>query len=81
MKIHHIKTITPYFYDAKQGKKPFELRKDDRNYVVGDILHHYLFDDGEIKEDNFYQLITYKLSGFVGIDSDYCILGVENITE
>jgi len=81
MKIHHIKTIMPFFYEAKQGRKTFELRKDDRHYQVNDILHHLLFDDGQIQGDSFYQKITYKLTCFDGLTEGYCILGVENIPE
>ena len=37
-KIHELK-ILPYFFVAvKAGSKTFELRKNDRNFKVGDIL-------------------------------------------
>lgn len=36
--IHELKTLEPYFYDVKIGKKDFEVRFNDRNFQVGDIL-------------------------------------------
>jgi ASC-1-like (ASCH) protein len=37
--LHALKTIQPYFNMVKEGKKRFELRKeDDRNYNEGDTV-------------------------------------------
>lgn len=38
MKTHELKLDVKYFDDIKNGKKNFEIRKNDRNYQVGDIL-------------------------------------------
>lgn len=38
MKIHEIKIEQEYFEYVISGKKKFEIRKNDRNYEVGDIL-------------------------------------------
>ena len=38
MKTHELKLDTKYFDDVKSGKKNFEIRKNDRNFKVGDIL-------------------------------------------
>ena len=35
---HHLKTVQPYFGDVKAGNKTFELRKNDRDFKVGDIV-------------------------------------------
>lgn len=35
---HTLKTIAPYFELARLGIKRFEIRKNDRNYAVGDTL-------------------------------------------
>jgi len=37
-KEHKIKTVSPFFEDIESGKKKFEIRKNDRNYQVGDLL-------------------------------------------
>lgn len=36
--IHWLKTDPPYFEEVWQGRKPFEVRYNDRNYQVDDIL-------------------------------------------
>lgn len=44
--IHTLKMVLPYFQSAWDGIKPFEIRKNDRNFKVGDtiILREYLED-------------------------------------
>lgn len=37
-KIHFVKTWTGYFDDVDSGKKTWELRINDRNYQVGDLV-------------------------------------------
>lgn len=38
MKVHYLKTIPKYFREAARGNKPFEVRKNDRYFKVGDIV-------------------------------------------
>lgn len=38
MDIHELKIQPQYFKSVKNNDKPFELRKNDRDYKVGDIL-------------------------------------------
>jgi hypothetical protein len=38
MKIHELKTISSFFECVADGRKPFEIRKNDRNFKVGDVL-------------------------------------------
>lgn len=38
MKIHELKILPQYFKEVEENKKTFELRKDDRDYKVGDVL-------------------------------------------
>ena len=39
--VHHLKCCKPFFDDIWEGKKLFELRKNDRNYGIDDelVLH------------------------------------------
>ncbi|MBN3945059.1 MAG: DUF3850 domain-containing protein [Nostoc sp. NMS7] len=39
MSTHNLKTWMPFYQDVIDGRKTFELRKNDRNYQVGDILN------------------------------------------
>lgn len=38
MRIHVLKTWSPFFEDTRDGHKPWEIRENDRNYAVGDFL-------------------------------------------
>ena len=35
---HQLKTVDPFFTDVWEGRKNFEIRKNDRDFKVGDIL-------------------------------------------
>ena len=37
-KVHELKTLDLFFGDVATGKKPYEIRKDDRGYQLGDKL-------------------------------------------
>ena len=47
MTIHELKTLPEYFLDICTRSKNFELRKNDRNYKVGDCLVLKEFDEIE----------------------------------
>lgn len=36
---HYLKTVNPYFLELESGRKTFEVRFNDRNFKVFDILH------------------------------------------
>ena len=36
--IHELKTLPEYFKEVVSGNKPFEVRKNDRPFKVGDYL-------------------------------------------
>lgn len=38
MKKHHLKTIQPYYDDILKRQKRFEIRKNDRDFKLGDWL-------------------------------------------
>lgn len=81
MKIHHIKTIEPFYTQGKNGTKNFELRYNDRGYEKGDVLHQMQFVDGLITGQSFYQIIKCVLGCYMGLEDGFVILGVENIVE
>lgn len=36
--VHDLECWLPYFYDVQRGVKNFEIRRNDRDYQVGDVL-------------------------------------------
>lgn len=36
--IHELKVLPKFFIDIKNGEKSFELRKDDRDFKVGEFI-------------------------------------------
>lgn len=81
MKLHELKLKTNY-YGALSGIKTFELRKNDRDFQMGDLIHFVDANGKEIDwhEDNLYK-ITYILKNVpeYGLDKEYCILSLEKI--
>lgn len=78
MKIHELKLQQPYFEDVFRNKKKFEVRKNDRNFKVGDRLKLIEFPS----ENPRYVLkdIEYILEGGqYGIEKDYVVLGLKEI--
>lgn len=78
-RIHKIKIWPNFFGDVIYGDKGFEVRKDDREYKVGDVLFlmeydpdHTCFTGRKAKA-----MIVYKLEPGVipGIAEGYCVLG------
>lgn len=79
MKIHNKKLIQPYFDDVWNGRKTFEIRKNDCDYQVGDIIILREFDKKTNKYtgDWIMTKIIYKIDNFVGIEQGYCVLGIK----
>nr|WP_294490620.1 DUF3850 domain-containing protein [uncultured Anaerosporobacter sp.] len=75
--VHEIKIANCYFEDVKQGIKKFELRKNDRDYKVGDKLKMMEFKDGEYTGRMLNAVITFILEDYEGIKEGYCILSID----
>ena len=87
MKLHELKIKHEYLIEVDMGRKTFELRKNDRDYQVGDLIRFI-----DIKQDNkgdcdiyidkdtLYK-ITYVLKDVpqYGLDKDYCILAIKKL--
>jgi hypothetical protein len=82
IKTHRLKTWSKYFWEVVEGNKTFELRKNDRDFKVGDNL---LLEDYDEKKQiySFNTLlvkITYMLDGGnFGLEEGYVILGIKKI--
>jgi ASC-1-like (ASCH) protein len=80
-KVHHLKTWTPYFQDIKSGVKQFEVRKNDRDFQVGDTL---ILDDFDPNTEKYLgqwipKLVTYKLDDVRFVKEGFVILGMQDI--
>ena len=91
MKLHTLKIQSVYYYEVDYGIKTFELRKNDRDYQVGDLIHFIDIREDDstanknkiepnIDENTLYR-ITYVLKDVekYGLDKDYCILAIKKL--
>jgi len=81
MKEHKLKTWIPYYRDIINDIKTFEIRKNDRDFKVGDILILEEWDD--IKETYtghfIYMRVGYILKGGqFGIEDGYVVMTLNN---
>lgn len=76
--IHGLKILPKYYNDVVSGKKKFELRKNDRDYKVGDILKLKEYENGEYTGRTHTCYIRYILKDCseYGLMDGYCILGL-----
>lgn len=77
MQVHELKILPKYLDAIVSGEKRFELRKNDRDYQVGDILCLREY-DGEYTGREKYYSINYILKDCpeYGLMDGYCILGL-----
>lgn len=83
MKYHELK-ISPRFFQAVwDGIKPFEIRKDDRDYQRGDILILREWDGAKYTGSALCVQITYILQDAqeYGLMDGYVVLGIRHISE
>jgi hypothetical protein len=75
---HELKTWTAFFKCLQDGSKTFEIRKNDRDYKVGDRLwcreynpetHSYLGPDISFE-------VTYVMKDHDGLRPGYVIMGI-----
>ena len=82
MKLHILKIEKSYFKDVIENKKKAELRKNDRNFEVDDLIHFtdIYGDDFHIFSNNVFR-ITHILKDVpkYGLDKDYVILSIEEL--
>lgn len=83
--IHQLKIDSKYFEDVVSGKKTFEVRKNDRNFMVGDFIGlneltpHPCNEKGEHKETGRCAVvyINYILDEPGVCKEGFVVLGIE----
>ena len=80
MKTHELKIDKEYYWAIVEGYKNFELRKNDRNYQIGDFLLLNEYKNGMITGRSIKKQIIYILENCseYGLQDGYCILGLNN---
>lgn len=79
MTVHYLKIKPEYYKDVECGLKTFELRKNDRDFQVGDILMLIKLDDNGNETDQVTRVkVTYILKDCpqYGLKDGYAILGI-----
>ncbi len=76
---HYLKTEREYYELSESGIKNFEIRKNDRNFRVGDYIILSEIVNGELTgQEHDAGTITYVFEGGkYGLDKDYCIIQLE----
>lgn len=80
MKIHRLKTLPKYFKAQILGNKQFEVRKNDRDFHVGDVL---VLEEWDKQYTGTFLCVrvTYVLKDFIGLKDGYVVLGTEPLTK
>lgn len=83
---HEIKIKQNYLCRILTGEKTFEVRKNDRDYQVGDtIIFLPLLDDEydayEVRSPIPKYEITYVLPNFEGVNSEYVVFSIREVKE
>lgn len=78
--VHQLKILPKWFTDVATNKKNFEIRYNDRNFKVGDILVLKEYENGTYTGSKVKRKVNYILHGddTLGLSKDYCILGLED---
>lgn len=76
---HNLKTWPEYFAAMKLGIKKFELRVNDRNFKVGDILRleEWHPDVGEYTGRSMLVRVTFLIQGAFGLPDNTCVMSTE----
>ena len=75
-KVHELK-IQPEYYEAVvSGEKTFEVRKNDRGFITGDLLVLKEWNGETFTGRTIRKKISYMIAGVDGIMPGYCVLGI-----
>jgi len=83
MRQHNLKIWPEFFDDVATGIKPFELRRNDRDYQIGDTLHLEEFQPmlGSFTGRSCNVVVTYIMHATrnaekIGLPEDFCIMAI-----
>lgn len=78
---HELKTLPGYFMALIDNRKPFEVRKNDRNFKVNDLLILKEWnEEAGYTGNQLIRKISYILEGGkFGVEKDYVVLGLQKV--
>lgn len=79
--VHEIKLGAEFFEDVLKCKKTFEVRKNDRDYRVGDLLLLKEFKNGEETGRTCKRIVGYMLEDYNGVMDGYCVMAMSPVSE
>ena len=79
MRIHNLKILNCFADDILSGLKNFEIRKNDRGFQKGDIIHFTAIDETGFQNPHLINSKVYKiiyvLNGW-GLKNGYVVFGI-----
>lgn len=81
--IHELKTWPQFYEDVASGKKTFEVRNNDRQFKVGDVLRLIEYNpDSSVYGVSSDYLVTYILpGGEFGISDEYVCMSIQPLPQ
>lgn len=82
MNVHELKVWPEFWDDLVSGVKPFEVRKNDRDYQVGDLLVLRAWLPGEKRYPDWRSplaaRVTYVMhGGRLGVEEGHVVMGIK----
>lgn len=78
LRLHVLKSLPEFFEPAIVGEKTFEIRRNDRDFRVGDLVLLYEWSDAGFtgRVSDVYSIEYVFPGGKFGLDSDYCVFSI-----
>jgi hypothetical protein len=81
-RVHLLKCTQPYLRDIMTGMKLFEVRRNDRDFKVGDTLELREWDGNDHGQSHIEARVVYVLQGGqFGIEPGFVVLGLRPLYE
>ena len=79
MATHELKIWPKQFEAISEGHKTYELRRDDRSYIVNDmlLLNEWLNDEGRYSGAQVKALVTHITYGVFGLKKGYVCMAIK----
>ncbi len=81
-KIHELKTWPEYYKEVETGNKTFEIRKNDRDYNVGDYLMLMEYDPlkQQFTGEEIVKKVTYILNKEPFVPKEYVCMAIQDLS-